>query len=158
MTHPPQPTSRQQRPHSRAVRSMRTSTVLYSVPEGSRVQLPETPPQSSGRSHTRRTSRTPSQLNTHLEHLFGSPQCYSQRDSIDTLADSYGKLAWNPEELARSGSAMSNASTKSGRSRGGSESPTEKSPLLGSPRSGGSSGHRRKPSSPLKKCEKAFGW
>ncbi|KAF2217192.1 hypothetical protein CERZMDRAFT_89785 [Cercospora zeae-maydis SCOH1-5] len=112
-----------QKRESRAVRSLVTSSQLYSVPErsgglapsiysldnesksskmssDSDTTVPPTPPPKSPRRswHPRGHVRTKSQLNTHLAHLFGAPQTGTHGDSIEGLTESYGRLAWKPEE------------------------------------------------------------
>lgn len=134
MTRTPQPrtsssSSMTPRPQSgvssgRAVRSARTSTLLYSVPEAASSRDNTSTSDSRG---TSKKQKRVSQLNTHLEHLFGSPQMgRSQKDSIEMLEGTYGGLAWDPEELARlslSSRDFREQSPATSSSRGGPASP-----------------------------------
>lgn len=146
MTRTPQPrtsssSSMAPRPQSgvnsgRAVRSARTSTLLYSVPEAASSRDNTSTSDSRG---TSKKQKRVSQLNTHLEHLFGSPQGRSQKDSIEMLEGTYGGLAWDPEELARlslSSRDSREQSPATSSSRGGSASPRMPSSprMLSSPR------------------------
>ncbi|CAK1358237.1 unnamed protein product [Cercospora beticola] len=136
-----------QQRRNRAVRSLVTSSQLYSVPErpggpvpssiysfdnvskSSKISTdtvstlpPAPPPKSPRRSfHPRGHVRTGSQLNTHLAHLFGAP-CGSHRDSIDSLTESYGRLAWDPEDLQRRRPSTSTSPTPSSSSTSSSAS------------------------------------